>query len=325
MRILVTGGSGFIGTNLVANLVREGHAVLNIDMDEPRLAEQRSHFRRVDITDREAVFAAVTDFRPTHVVHLAAVATFEATREHLFKVNVGGTKNVLDALLAAGGVERVVVTSTQYVNGPGAPFDNDTEFHCVNDYGESKKESELLTRRPEYAPLNWVIVRPSNIWGPHHPRFPQEMWRYLRKRLYLHPGSAPIIRAYGYVENIIAQIKVLLTAPAERVRHRLFYLTDEPLDSHQFLNAFSLALSGRPVHQVPRAALRTLALVGDVISTLGVKVPFSTPRYTRMTQAHLARYEKIWSDFGYQPVPLGEAVERTAVWLRQTYPNDYAR
>lgn len=247
MRVLITGGSGFIGVNLIAYLSKSVSHLVNLDWGAPANPECNSSWRQVDIRDPELVTNEVRSFGPTHIVHLAALATFDASKTDLEATNIGGTVHLLDAAARYAPLSRVIVTSTQYVNGPGAPFEDDCVFHPVNDYGWSKARAETAARAAKYDALDWVIVRPTNIWGAFHPRFPLEIWKYIRRGVYLHPGHVPILRSYGYVGNVCRQLEILLTAPRERVRHRVFYLTDNPLDSYEFLNQFSLALRGSSI------------------------------------------------------------------------------
>jgi nucleoside-diphosphate-sugar epimerase len=323
MRVLVTGGSGFIGVNVIAALKARGAEILNIDTDPPCDETQAMFWRKRDIRDRAGLADDVRGFAPTHVVHLAALATFHATKAELMSNNVDGTVSLLEAVHEHAPRARLIVTSTQYVNGPGSSFDNDMEFHPVNDYGESKIGAERAARDARYAAMDWVIVRPTNIWGPFHPRFPTQIWKYIRQGFYMHPGHRPIVRAYGYVGNVVRQIEILLDTPVDCVRHKVFYLTDPSIDSYELLNQFSLTLRGRPLTRVPHPVLKLGALVGDLIQAAGFNAPFRSDRLHRMTTGHLGRYEKIWEEFGYQPISLSRAVEETKAWLVAKYPQYY--
>ncbi len=323
MRVLVTGGSGFIGTNFINYLLTRGHEVRNIDCAPPQVAGHKALSALVDVTDRTAVLKEVRQFQPTHIVHLAALATFEATLEVLLANNVGGTAAVLDAVKEAAPDARILVTSTQYVNGPGAPFDNDTEYHTVNDYGVSKMEAEKLTHTPAYDGLDWVITRPTNIWGPFHPRFPVQIWKFIRYGLYFQPGENLVVRAYGYVENVNRQMNALLIAPLEKVHHRVFYLTDAPVDSYAFNNEFSLVLRNKPLRHMPYGVMKLAATVGDVLKSIGLPAPFFSDRLSRMTADHYARYESLLQEMGCEQFDHTTAVRQTAEWLHKTHPNIY--
>ncbi|HRN37527.1 MAG TPA: NAD-dependent epimerase/dehydratase family protein, partial [Flavobacteriales bacterium] len=72
MRLLVTGGSGFIGTNLVQSALDQGWEVLNLDWNPPLKAAHRPWWREWNIMDRSATDRWIAEFRPTHLVHLAA-------------------------------------------------------------------------------------------------------------------------------------------------------------------------------------------------------------------------------------------------------------
>lgn len=323
MRVLLTGGSGFIGTHLVLLLEMRGCTIANLDLKPPYLDLHRRYWAPTDITEAGAVERATEEFQPTHIVHLAAITSFATPRHRLFAHNVGGTVAVADAATKYAPTARIIITSTQLVNEPGAPFDDDTCFHPSTAYGESKVAAEREIRAAKYDELDWVIARPTNIWGPFHPTYPTQIWKYIRYGLYLHPGHEPIVRAYGYVENVTDQIYLLLTAPAERVRHRVFYVGDPPIDSFEFLTALSLAFRGQPLRRIPRPLLRTLARCGDGMTRMGLKAPFYTDRYIRMTSEHVGRDEPIWREFGIEPLVMATGIDRTLVWLQRTHPEIY--
>lgn len=111
MRIFVTGGSGFIGTNLVAELLRRGDPVLNFDSSAPRCDEQAGLWRQGDLLDAEALRQAMRDFVPEAVFHLAARADCDenTTVEKGYRANTDGTANVLAAIKATPSVKRAII------------------------------------------------------------------------------------------------------------------------------------------------------------------------------------------------------------------------
>lgn len=313
--ILVTGGSGFIGTHLVGRLLAEGRPVVNLDLVPPPLPEQRAAWVQGDIKDAAATAAVLARHRPRHVVHLAAKATLEAKTLADFPDNLAGTSNVLAAVRAAGSVERLVVTSTQYVLKPGRVPASDVEFEPYTPYGASKVETERLTRAAD-LPCTWCITRPTNVWGPRHPGFPTGLWRFIAKGLYLHPGAAPIIKSYGYVANVVAWYLRLLDAPAERVHRRVFYLADGTMDSRRWMDAFAQGLTGKPARVIPRAAWAALAKVGDLAGRAGVGFPMTSDRLWRMTTPDVVSSQPTLDLLGPGPVGFEAAVAETLAWLR---------
>ena len=76
MKIAVTGGSGFIGTNIVEDLLAKNYTVLNIDWHEPKIPERTNIWKNVDICDGEALEEALLKFKPDYILHLAARTDF---------------------------------------------------------------------------------------------------------------------------------------------------------------------------------------------------------------------------------------------------------
>ncbi len=149
-RVLVTGGTGFIGGNLVKGLVAGGYETVCLvrEQTEPGLlAELSVEIRRGDITDLRSLIEACTGVDV--VVHLAAATSSESRdREKSFLVNVVGSQNVIDACRATQ-VKKAIFLGTQ-ANNQGA-------------YATSKREAENLFRDSE---IEAVIIRPSLVYGP---------------------------------------------------------------------------------------------------------------------------------------------------------------
>ncbi|MBI1379662.1 MAG: dTDP-glucose 4,6-dehydratase [Planctomycetaceae bacterium] len=191
--VVVTGGAGFIGANLVHLLLesRPDWHVLNLDkltyagnLDNLKAAEGRPNYRfeKVDIVDRAALeraFASIPRGGRTLVLHLAAESHVDRSIQSglpFVEANVVGTQNLLD-VCRAHGVERFVHVSTDEVYGSlGSEgfFTEDTPIQANSPYSASKAASDLLVRAAVHThgfPAS--ITRCSNNYGPY--QFPEKL------------------------------------------------------------------------------------------------------------------------------------------------------
>jgi GlcNAc-P-P-Und epimerase len=319
MKTFITGGSGFIGTHVVNRLLAEGHDVLNVSDQAPHESAHRQFWQEVDILDPGLLRQTMVDFAPDQVMHLAARTEMDekTTVETGFRANTQGTRNFLAAVQATPSVRRMLMCSSQFVCGPGRLPAHDEDYFPTTVYGQSKVITEQETRRADLH-CEWVIVRPTNIWGPWHPRYPQEFWRIARKGLYVHPGGKPVIRCYGYVGNVADQMVALLEKPAERIDRQTFYVGDPADDIYLWADAFCRALTGGPARKVPRSILRAAGLAGDVITALtGNPFYITSSRYRSMVTAYVTPMEKTFAVLGQPKTSLEQGVRETVAWLMQ--------
>lgn len=317
MRIFVTGGSGFIGTNVVPVFASQGHEILNYSAHPPLDSAQAAYWRKGDILDKEATFEAFQEFQPDWMLHLAARAECDegTTVEDGYRVNTVGTQNVLEATRGTSSVERVIITSTQFVCGPGRLPKHDEDYFPVTVYGQSKVIAEQYTRAAELSSC-WTIVRPTNVWGPWHMRYRREFWRVLQRGLYVHPGREPVIRSYGYVKNVAHQMLRIFEASSEQVARRTLYLGDHPVNLFKWVDGFSRALAGHPVRVVPRGLLKSIARLGDIPSRIAGK-PFviNSSRYRSMITNYDTPMLPTFELLGDSPYTLQQGIDETVQWL----------
>lgn len=317
MRVLVTGGSGFIGTNLIDRLRVRQADILNLDLKEPLDRSHSSYWKKVDILDAESTTSTLRNFAPDVVIHLAARAECDenTTVEEGYRANTEGTANVLSAMRQVS-VRQAVITSSQFVCGPGRLPSNDTDYFPHTIYGRSKVITEQLTRAANLD-CTWTLIRPTNIWGPWHLRYAKEFWKIASKGLYFHPAGKPVVRCYGYIGNILDQIEDILQAPASKVNRRTLYVGDPPDDIYRWANAFCLALCGRKAPRIPRSILRTAGAIGDGISLLtGRPFYITSSRYTSMVSEYITPMEPTYELLGKPRRTLQEGIDASTTWVR---------
>ena len=115
MTALVTGGSGFIGTNLVELLRPQSDPVISLDVRPPQDPAHAVDFETLDVLDRAAMDDVIARVAPDVVYHLAARTDLQGTTVGAYRVNVDGTRNLVDSLEAAQFTGRLVMVSSMLV------------------------------------------------------------------------------------------------------------------------------------------------------------------------------------------------------------------
>ncbi len=215
-RVLVTGGSGFIGRQVVAELRREGAEVRVVDLNphpDPSVDVVRG-----DIAEKEVLERAFADGADA-VVHLAAVTSVLRSLEHprlTYSTNVAGTHEVLEAARAAE-VRALAFTSTNAVTGPmDAPAIVETALlRPLTPYGATKAAGEMLMSAytSSYG-VRCVPLRLTNVYGPGMQAKDSIVARLMRAirlgRTFEIYGDGRQVRDYVHVSDVAAAIKLAL-------------------------------------------------------------------------------------------------------------------
>lgn len=202
---MLTGRSGFTGHYVARELERGGYEVIGLSDHE---GEDRSNSLRVNLLDRDAVRNAVATVRPNVVLHLAAIAfVAHGDVDELYRVNVVGTRNLLDAL--AGNTPKpglVVLASSAniYGNAEVDPIGEDTPAAPANDYAVSKLTMEHMARLwMDKLPI--VITRPFNYTGVGQSEqflIPKIVAHFRRGDRVIELGNTKVVRDFGDVRDV---------------------------------------------------------------------------------------------------------------------------
>ncbi len=315
-RLLLTGGSGFIGTSVIQYYMKTGASILNLDIAAPMLEEQNAYWTNVDILDVAAVEKAFDDFKPTHVLHLAARTDLEEEKDiNGYAVNIQGVENIVNASKNCDSVDRVIITSTMFVCEPGHTPTSDEDFCPHTVYGESKVMTEKITRESTMDAA-WSIARPAVIWGPYHERLRHGFFSILAKGLYFHPGNTKAIKSYGYIGNSVYQYDRIFESDREAVDKQVFYIADPAIDLLEWGAEFSQQLINKKLRKMPYFLMRTIAYCGDVMVKLGyTNFPMTSFRLNNMTRNNIVPTDNINKVAPDLPYTYQEGIKETVKWL----------
>ncbi len=327
--ILITGASGFIGTNFINLLEEKGFTnFVNYDKSQPIRECHKKYWHEGNIMDKKALTDVFDKYKPTIILHLAARTDTLSDNLEDYIENTEGTENVVNEIMKHDNVKHALFASTQYVyKDKVVPFglsDDSYAPHTV--YGISKKMDEEYIRKSGMK-CKWTIFRPCNVWGPWHMRYPNELWKFIAKGLYVHPSKKPVIRTYAYVKNLVKQLDAIMNGADELVDKKTYYLGDQPIDSYMWLNALSQETRGKNVVRIPKFFFWGGAVVGDILRFLGIKFPLYSMRYRNMIEDFYAPSNVTIALFGAFEQDYKKNVKETIDWLREEGHNyfDYWR
>lgn len=325
MNVVITGGTGFIGSRLALRALEEGHSVRVLGQEntpaESRnralLEEQGAEVQLVSVTDRAAVSAAIAG--ADWVFHLAA-AQHEANvpDQHFWDVNVEGVKNVVDACIAAQ-VKRLVHGSTIGVYGSAldGPLDEASPVRPDNIYGKTKLEGErLVLSYKDQLPV--VVIRISETYGPGDFRL-LKLFKAIQKGAFFLIGDGKNLHHLIYVDDLIEGF--LQAAASEAAAGHVYVLAGrEVLTTREMVETVAQALHTRvPSVSVPMTPVLGAAVAMEtILRPLGIQPPLHRRRMDFFRKSFQFSNHRAKEAFGFDPqTTFAEGVERTIQWYQE--------
>lgn len=319
MKVLVTGGTGFLGANLVHHLVARGDTVrvLKRRRTPPRLLEGLPvELVEGDVTDFDSVLAASRGVEG--IYHVAGLISYwPPKRARQTRVNVDGPRHVVAAALR-NGVRRVVHTSSIAAIGfrhDGQPADEETQWNWGSfdiHYSTTKYLGEREALKACAKGLEVVVVNPALIFGPRDIG-----WN--AGRIFKLVQEKSVIRGVGGSTTTCDVDDVCMghIAAMERGQSGRRYILGGEYRRYVDLVAEIAAVMGRKVklQVVPYAVAQAAAWAAYGVSLITRKEPPLTPELVRMTR-HTRHYtsECAIRELGYPQTPLRQTLEKTYRW-----------
>ena len=224
-RALITGSAGFTGRYVAQELRAAGYQVHGIVA--PGSAAGMDEFS-VDLNDRAGLAAVVQQVQPDVVVHLAAIAFVgHGDAEQIYRVNVAGTRNLLEALAGLARRPAAVLLASSaniYGNTDVGVIDEDVPAAPANDYAVSKLAMEYMARLwSDRLPL--IIARPFNYTGVGQDEnflLPKIVSHFRRREARIELGNLHVWRDFSDVRMVARSYRRLLAAPAAATAGRAF-------------------------------------------------------------------------------------------------------
>lgn len=315
-KILITGASGFIGTNLLEYFLGKGYEVLNVDCKEPKIKERVSVWKRVDIVDYGLFEQTVMEYNPDYIVHLAARTDLDGKKLEDYAANTVGVDNLMSIVKKLPELKKVVIASSKFVTTNGYKIKDQFDYCPHTVYGESKVETE----RRVWGNLpncDWCIIRPTSIWGPWFGVPYRNFFDMVMKRMYFHIGKIQCHKTYGYIGNAMYQIEQLLFNDTMDVNNKVFYIGDEPAyEINEWADEIANELGFR-VPTMPVWFVKCLAKFGDFLGVFGIHFPMQSFRFGNMTNDGVNDMTNTYVIAPEVPYTRLEGVRETLEWIKK--------
>ena len=326
MKVLVTGGGGFLGGAIVRMLKERGDQVISYSRSSyPALATLGVQQICGNIVDKAALTAAAQGC--DIIFHVAAKAGIWGDYAEYYLTNVSGTEAVIDACLV-NNIDRLVATGSPSVvfNGRDIEGGNETlpyPIHYESHYPQTKMLAELLVLNANSADLATVSLRPHLIWGPgdNHlvPRIIQKAKAGRLKRI----GTSPCLADTVYIDNA-AKAHLLAAdrlSPGSKIAGKAYFITnDEPVPLWEMVDRILAAGGLPPVRSKISPQLARIIGFGYEkiwgLLRLSGEPPMTRFVASELSTAHWFDISAAKRDLGYGPeVSIEEGLKRLHEWL----------
>jgi nucleoside-diphosphate-sugar epimerase len=320
MKILITGGTGFIGRYFVESLSRQGHALVLLDLHVPDFDLGDAEFRRGDVRDADALEQSLAGC--DGVLHLAAAHHDFGIDDATFAtVNVGGAEALCRAMEQRGVVDVCYFSTVAVYGDASPPLDEQATPAPNSPYGRTKLAAENVFQKwvAQDGRRRCLAIRPTVTFGPRNFANMYTLIRQIERGAFVAVGEGQNIKSLSYVENLVDATCQMWFRPGDQRRAwEVFNYVEKPdLTSDQIASCIYRALGKeRPRWRVPYGLARLVVWPLDlVIAATGVNLPISGARIYKLARAQTQFESQAIREAGYrQQIPLEQGIEKMVAW-----------
>ncbi len=314
-KIFITGALGFVGRALAEQYRALGAETCGLDIR----ADAALNIVAGDVSKPERWQSAMNDC--DLVIHTAAIVTNNVTREEAWRVNVLGTRRVLDAAIRAG-VKRFVHVSSlaaMRFNVEDRADESAPIMPTGNPYVDTKIASEhVVLAAHAKGEMTCTIIRPADIYGPGSRPWTVIPAQMIQKGLFLLPAHGKGIFRAIYIDDLVSGI--MLAAERDEGMGQIFILGgEETITCETFFGHYYRMLGKGSLRVMSTSSAIAIAEIGRIIfKLLGKPTELGRGAMEMLSKKNTVSNQKAHDLLGWQAqVSLEEGMKRTEVWLRE--------
>ena len=296
MKILITGITGFVGTNIV-NAFKGCHTIYGLDIVQSDNKDIEKIYSWDEIDSLPEVDAIIHLAGKAHDVKNKSVA------DVYFNINTGLTKKIYDYFLRSGAKKFLFFSSVKAAADfvPGDILTEDVMPAPVGPYGESKiaAENYILQSSNEIGDKRYIILRPCMIHGPGNKGNLNLLYNVVSKGIPWPLGAFENRRSFTSIGNLTFAIENMLLKSIESGIYNIG--DDEPLSTNDLIRLIAESTDKNPrILNISQSFMRGFASVGGVL-----KLPLNPVRLQKLTENYVVSNKKLLDALGVKSMPIG--------------------